>query len=223
VEGVVLGLLGGVLAVIDPVPYVRDIVRGTTRPHRGTWLIWSVLGCTALASNWAAGGAWSLVVLVVQATSTVLVFALAVRRGVGGVSRGELALIGLAGAGVVGWAVSSEPLTATVFVVLADVVAAVMMVPKTWRDPWSETPSTYALSAGSGVCCTLAVGQLAADLLTYPVYFTLVNLSVTLLILGRRRCLRRGVRPLPAEVSAVRLSTDPAGIAVQGARGAARR
>jgi hypothetical protein len=37
-------LLAALLAVIDTVPYVRDILRGTTRPQRATWLIWSVLG-----------------------------------------------------------------------------------------------------------------------------------------------------------------------------------
>ena len=32
----VFGVLAGVVGVVDTVPYVRDIVRGTTRPHRGT-------------------------------------------------------------------------------------------------------------------------------------------------------------------------------------------
>ena len=35
----VLGVLAGLAGIGDTIPYVRDIVRGTTRPHRGTWLI----------------------------------------------------------------------------------------------------------------------------------------------------------------------------------------
>lgn len=187
----VAGLLGGLLAVVDPVPYVRDIVRGTTRPHRGTWLIWSVLGCTALASQVASGGGWSLVVLTVQAASTTLVLLLSLRRGVGGVSPGEWALLALAGAGVVGWAVSSQPLVATACVLVADAVGVLLMLPKTWRDPSSETASTFALAAGSGVLGTVAVGQVAVDLLLYPAYFAVVNAVTTAVILGRRRALRR--------------------------------
>ena len=49
------GLAAAVLSLIDPVPYIRDILRGKTRPHRGTWLIWSVLGATAFASQFADG------------------------------------------------------------------------------------------------------------------------------------------------------------------------
>jgi hypothetical protein len=45
----VLGLLAGVVGIADTIPYVRDTVRGSTRPHRGTWLIWSVLVNGAIA------------------------------------------------------------------------------------------------------------------------------------------------------------------------------
>jgi hypothetical protein len=39
-----LGVLAGAIGVADMIPYVRDTLRGTTRPHRGTWLIWGALG-----------------------------------------------------------------------------------------------------------------------------------------------------------------------------------
>ena len=39
----VLGVLAGVVGIADTIPYVRDTVGGSTRPHRGTWPIWSVL------------------------------------------------------------------------------------------------------------------------------------------------------------------------------------
>src|SRR5262249_23983139 len=38
-----LGLLAGALGIFDTLPYIRDTVRGATRPHRGTWLIWGML------------------------------------------------------------------------------------------------------------------------------------------------------------------------------------
>jgi len=116
---VTLGLLAGLVAVADPIPYIRDTVRGRTRPHRGTWLIWSVLAIVAFLAQHADGAAWSLPMVGVQALLTTVILALALRRGEGGVSRGELLLIGIAGAGVVGWLSADEPLVATVCVVLA--------------------------------------------------------------------------------------------------------
>jgi hypothetical protein len=190
-----LGLLAGLLAVVGPVPYVRDVVRGTTRPHRGTWLIWSALGCTAVASQWASGGGWSLLAVTIQATTTLLVLVLSLRRGVGGVSLAELSLLGVAGLGLVAWAVSSRPVVAMVCVLVADVVGVVLMLPKTWRDPWSETPSAFALGAGSGALGAGAVGGLTVDLLLYPVYFALVNAATAAVILGRRRSLAAQAQP----------------------------
>jgi hypothetical protein len=38
-----LGVLARAVGVADMVPYVGDTLRGTTRPHRGTWPIWGAL------------------------------------------------------------------------------------------------------------------------------------------------------------------------------------
>jgi hypothetical protein len=45
----VFGGLAGVVGVVDTVPYVRDILCGTTRPHRGTWFIWGLLAVVVCA------------------------------------------------------------------------------------------------------------------------------------------------------------------------------
>src|ERR1700710_2593322 len=97
------GLLGGALGVVGSVPYLRDTLRRTTVPHRGSWLIWGVIEVVALQAQRAGGAPWSLVPLAAQALGTCLVFVLSIRLGCGGLSRVELALIALAGAGVVGW------------------------------------------------------------------------------------------------------------------------
>ena len=57
----VLGLLAGVVGIADTIPYVRDTVGGSTRPHRGTWLIWSVLAIVVCLSQRADGASWSLI------------------------------------------------------------------------------------------------------------------------------------------------------------------
>lgn len=178
----VLGVLAGLAAVADTVPYIRDTLAGTTRPHRGSWLVWSVLAIAACASQAADGATWSLIMVVAQATLTSLILALSIGRGVGGTSRVELGMLGLAGLGVVGWAVAGEPVVATCAIVAADLVGFALMVPKTWRDPGSETMSTYALASLSGVLAAAAVGSLDVALLLFPLYYCLSNGALALLI-----------------------------------------
>jgi hypothetical protein len=187
---------------------VRDTLRRTTVPHRGSWLIWGALEVVAVEAQRADGARWGLVPLVTQCAGTCLVFGLSVRLGSGGLSRLDLALLGLAGLGIAGWQAVDAPVIATVCVIAADLVAALMMLPKTWRDPHSETLSTFVLAAGSGALCVGAVASLSVPLLVYPVYFVAVNAALSAVIIRRRRVLERRiaasrVRDLP-RVMAVR-------------------
>jgi len=129
-----------------------------------------------------------------QVVLTCLVFLLAIRLGTGGVSARDSVLIAIAGAGVVGWLAVDEPMVATAGVVAADLIAAGMMVPKTWRDPGSETLSTFALASLGGVLAAGSVGSLEPSLLLYPTYYCVVNGALALMIHYRRGGLRSGYR-----------------------------
>ncbi|HKD97596.1 MAG TPA: hypothetical protein VKB69_08325 [Micromonosporaceae bacterium] len=190
----VLGLAAALVSTVDAVPYVRDILRGSTRPHRGTWCIWSMLGVVAFFAQLADGPNWSLLMVGVQAASMAFVFALSVRRGVGSLGPVDLALMGVAVLGIIGWYASSEPIVATACVVVADLAGVLLMLPKVWRDPGSETPSSFAMAAASGFLATAAVGALDPALLLYPAYFGVVNAATAALIVARRRVLSRQKR-----------------------------
>ena len=129
-----------------------------------------------------------------QAVLTGAVFLLSIRRGEGGLSRAEVLMIALAGGGVIGWIVAGEPVIATACVVAADLIGAAMMVPKTYRDPGSETLATFALASLSGALAAGAVGAVTLSLLLYPVSFCLVNGAIAVLI-QHRRSLLAGPQP----------------------------
>jgi hypothetical protein len=87
---------------------------------------------------------------------------------------------------------SGEPLVATVCVVAADLIAAAMMVPKTYRDPGSETLATFVYASIGGALAAAAVGvadDAAVALLLYPIYYCLANGAIALLIHRRRAVL----------------------------------
>jgi hypothetical protein len=187
------GLLAGLAAVACTVPYLRDTVRRTTVPHRGSWFIWGALEVVAVEAQRADGARWSLLPLVTQCVGTCLVFGLSVRLGSGGLSRVDLALLALAGLGVAGWQAADEPVIATACVIAADLMAALMMLPKTWHDPHSETLSTFVLAAASGALMVGAVSPFSLPLVVYPVYFVAVNAALSAVIVHRRRVLDRRV------------------------------
>ena len=137
-----------------------------------------------MGAQGADGARWSLVPLVVQATGSCLVLALSVRLGQGGLSRVDLGLLVLAALGLAGWLSVDEPAIATACVVVADLLAALMMVPKAWRDPHSETLSTFVLASASGALTAMAVGSLVA-----------AAAGLSRLLRGRQRGPGRGDHP----------------------------
>ena len=76
--------MAALAGVADTVPYVRDTLSGSTRPHRGTWLIWSSLAVLVCLSQRADGASWSLLMTAVQTVLTGGIFVLSIRRGEGG-------------------------------------------------------------------------------------------------------------------------------------------
>jgi hypothetical protein len=183
----VFGVLAAVVGIADTIPYVRDTLGRSTQPHRGTWLIWAVLAIVVCLSQRADGASWSLVMAATQVVVTTAILLLAIRLGTGGVSAIDALMITVAAAGVAGWVVADEPIVATLCVVGADLIAAAMMVPKTYRDPHSETLSTFALASVGGALAAGSVGAIEPTLLLYPIYYCLVNGALALLIDRRRR------------------------------------
>jgi hypothetical protein len=181
------GILAGVLQLVATAPYLRDIRRGSTQPHRATWGIWATLSFVALASQAASGATWSLALTIGVAASCGSVFVLALRRGIGGLSPIELAMLAIAALGIVGWQLADNPTVATSSVVLADLIGGALMLPKTYRNPGSETLSTYVVGVVSTLCAIAAVNAAAPSLLIYPVYVLVADCVVVAVILLRRR------------------------------------
>lgn len=183
---VVVALASGVLSAVDPIPYIRDTLRGTTRPQRSTRFVWSVLGVVAVSSQLADGATWSITCVAVQTAGIIVTFGLSIRRGVGGRGPGDLAAMAIAAMALAAWSMTSDPTWGTGLIIVADVVGFGAMVPKTWSDPWSETLSTYAIAASAGICGVVAVGSGDAALLLYPAYLAISCAAFAVLIVVRR-------------------------------------
>ena len=64
------------------------------------------------------------------------------------------------------------------------------MVPKTYRDPESETLSRSRFASLGGALAAGAVGAVDVSLLLYPVYYCVINGAIALLIWERRSSLQ---------------------------------
>lgn len=174
----ILGILSGIIGAIAVVPYIIDIFKGTTRPQRATWLIWTVLGGIAFFSQLAKGATDSLWMTGIQTLAVIVVFLLSIKYGEGGLSSRDIKALIIAGIGLILWFFTKEATFALYFVILVDGAGALLTIIKAHEDPSGETMSTWFISGLSGLMAAFSVGSWDLILLSYPIYIWLINWAV---------------------------------------------
>ena len=180
------GFLSGLLPMLGVIPYNRDILKLKTKPHRGSFLIWVVLGGIAFFSQLAKGATWSLFLPGADTLATLSIFMLSIRHGTGGLNKRDIGALLLAGVGLVLWYFTKQPMVALFMVIGVDTIGTILTVHKTYHDPESETFSSWLLAALGGLFAVVAVGKLSFALLTYPIYIFIANGAVNVTMLLRR-------------------------------------
>ena len=182
-----LGILAGIISISAYPPYIRDMLKGTTKPERASWLIWSALALIALTSQLAAGAHWSIYMTLAQTVGVIVIFILSLKYGYGGLKKRDIISIIIAALGVAGWLITNSPLFALLCVVAVDAAGAWLTVYKAFKDPGSETLITWELDSLSNLLGLLAVGTFSFSLVLYPAYLLVANGAVVVAILIARQ------------------------------------
>jgi hypothetical protein len=183
------GLVSAALSCIAFLPYIADTLRGHTRPQRASWLIWSVLGSIAVFSQLYEGATHSLMFAAAQVSGTIIVFLLSIRRGTGSfVNKADAMVLVAASVGLVAWYMTSSSVYALMISISISAIGGAVTAFKAYKQPASETMTTWGLSLVASVLAVLAVGRMDPILLAYPMYLLVLNGAIVLaMIAGRMR------------------------------------
>lgn len=183
-----LAIASGIVGVGSVIPYVRDILYGTTRPNAVSVFLWIVLLIISLAAQFSAGISWSAAVLVASMFNMLLILGLCL-FGYGYRKYGALdgVCFILAIVGIILWQLAHEPLIAITFALLADFISTVPTLAKTARYPETEDPLAWFLIAFAALLSIAAANKFTAANLLWPVYYVVIDLTVFgLAFFGRR-------------------------------------
>lgn len=185
----IFGYIGGVLMIISIIPYFRSILKGNTKPHRMTYFIWTILILIAFFSQMAKGGNWSLLLTAGDGVAVLATFILSIKFGVGGLEKRDIiSMVGVI-ISLILWYLTKEPAVALFLIILIDLIGLNLTFVKTWKNPETENWVAWAMCATGGFFGVLAVGSYNFILLSYPVYICLANLSLTIVIISRKKYL----------------------------------
>lgn len=197
------GMLSALLSTCAFLPYIVDTLKRRTQPQRASWLIWSVLGSIAFFSQVFEGATHSLWFAGIQVSGTILVFLLSIPLGMGGFlnRRDQFVLLAAAG-GLIAWYLTETAVYALAITISISLLGGAVTVCKAFRQPNSETMTTWAVSFAASICAILAVGRVDWVLLAYPLYLLVLNGAIVLaLVTGRAsepQRVSQQTKPLPA-------------------------
>lgn len=188
----IFGYISAILSILMIAPYIRDIFLKKTKPERASWFIWTVLGFIAFFSQFAKGASSSLWLTTGQTIAVLIVFLLSIKYGVGGLTNRDIKALIAASVGLVLWYLTNEASYALIIVILIDATGTLLTVLKGYKEPETETMSTWIISGTSGIFGALAVGMINPILLAYPLYIVIANYTVVgAMVLGKKKLLSK--------------------------------
>ncbi len=186
-----IGVLSTIIAVICFYPYIRDIIKKKTEPHMYSWLVWTVLqivGVAAQLKDGAGYGAWALAV---GAFFCFVIFILSFWYGTKNISKFDIACLVASLCAIGIYLFIKDPVWATVVVALVDFGGFLPTFRKGFEEPFTETVSTFALSASANALSIIALQHYSVTTVLYIGSLFVTNSSFATMILLRRKILKK--------------------------------
>ncbi|OGG86873.1 hypothetical protein A3B87_01190 [Candidatus Kuenenbacteria bacterium RIFCSPHIGHO2_02_FULL_39_13] len=183
-----LVLLGAAVNIYGAIFYIRDTLRGKTKPNRVTWLMWSVAPLIATIAALAQGVSWAVLPVFMAGFVPLLIFIASFvnpnsywKLGVLDYVCGSLSVLAL-----VLWWVTKEANIAIIFAIASDGLAAVPTLVKSWRHPETESVVAYTTGLFNALTSFAAIKLGGFLELSFPIYLVIMNSSLIFVVWRRK-------------------------------------
>jgi hypothetical protein len=183
----ILGTAAVIIAIVSFFPYIRDTLKGKTKPHAFSWLVWSIImgvGFAAQISDGAGTGAW---VTSIFASFNFLIFLLSLKWGEKNITTSDWASLVAAAFGVLLWWITSSPLLTVILIVTIYFFGYYPTIRKSFHKPREETLYTHASGVLEAALSFLALQHVSIITALLPAGLFTMNLSFVLMVLIRRK------------------------------------
>ena len=183
-----LVFIGAAVQLLGIFSYIKETLRGNTKPNKVTWLMWSVAPLIATFAALADGVGWSVLPVFIAGFGPLLVF---IASFVNKNSHWELEtfdyLCGFCSVlALVLWGITKEPVIAIVFAIASDGFAAIPTLVKSWKYPETETAAAYTTGLFSALTSFTAIKIWNFSSYAFPAYLVIAETLFILSIYHRK-------------------------------------
>ncbi len=180
-----LGIIAGILALLGYIPYIYSIFKGTTRPNRATWFIWTIVGGLLAFSYIAEGDQTSIWLPLGYFIGPFIVALLSLKYGYAIWTKLDTFCTVAALISIVPWVLSDNAIFTLIINVIIDATGAIPTLVKTYSEPETEDLPAWAIFfvANTIQLFAISIWGIAA---IYPIYlFFLAGAMVAFILKGK--------------------------------------
>lgn len=183
----IIGIIAVILTFVGYIPYLKDTIKGKTKPHIYSWFLWAFITFIIFFQQLVAhAGAGSLATLA-TAVLCLVEFIFALRDGEKDVTKSDTItfVFALVSAGV--WLIAKQPIASNILLILINTLAIVPTVRKSWNKPHTETLFSWGLAGFRNLLGIISLSNYSIVTWLYPLSSMLVNLAFSIMLIIRRK------------------------------------
>jgi hypothetical protein len=183
--------VGNAIALAGTISYMRDTYRGATIPNRVSWLMWGIATTLVGIAEVSQGVGLPALMGFVFGAMDLTVFGISFlsRHGTWDLEVFDIACGISAVLGLIVWALSANGTLALIAFLVADGLASLPTLWKSWRSPESETALGYASAGLCGLITAATIKHWTFTSAAFPLWIGIVNGAIVFLVkskIGRR-------------------------------------
>jgi len=178
-------VISSILAIINILPYVRDVIKRKTKPRIVSWFNWSLLTGIASAASFSDHQYASAILTLFGCLETLTIVILGLRYGDRKFEAFDLFCQVGALVGIILWVVFNSPSIAIIATITIDFIATLPTLKHSWVKPGEETAITFFLGSLAAVFTLMAAKDHMITAIAFPIYLVVTNFLISAIIYGR--------------------------------------
>jgi len=161
--------------------YMRDTVRGTTKPNRATWFLWALAPLVASFIAFRAGAdPWITAVTFESGFLPLIVFLLSFtnREGYWKLTSFDWSCAAFSLLAFVFWLMTSAAGFSIILAIVSDFLASVPTLKKLWQHPETETKILFVFTFVSFLLSGLAIRGWSIENSAFQIYLLVMNFAL---------------------------------------------
>lgn len=164
--------------------YIRDILRGKTKPNLVTWFFWGLAPIVGAYLQIKDGAGLSVLPVFLAGFVPLIIFmvALTKREGYWKITKFDILCGTFSFLALVLWVTTHNASLSILFAILSDGLASIPTIMKSWKFPETETSVGYLPGILNNTLGLLVIKNWNFSIYSFSVYFIVLNLALILLI-----------------------------------------